>query len=187
MKILRWRKISLGPVLLAGLLVALLPLLAAAPAQAGWYSWLYPSYSYSYSGQNMHIWGQARQHNYGCGLKDCDTVDYVAAGAYRSSGAYRSNKARVSSATGFSGAGVSASVSTGGAGLGFSDYGSGCSHGWWSGGKYSVSVSFGGTDICHASTWGWLSSVKQTTTGGFRFGTHWEARATSRSVKIGGF
>jgi hypothetical protein len=29
--------------------------------------------------------------------------------------------------------------------------------------------------------------VTVTATGGFRFGSHWEARSTSRSVKVGGF
>jgi hypothetical protein len=134
----------------------------------------------------MRISAQARQHNYGCGLKDCDTVDNLAVYAYRTSGTYASNLARVSASTGFSGIGVSASVSSSGAvGLGFSDYGSGCSHGWWTGNATSASVSFGGTDICHASSWGWISSVSVTGTGGFRFGSHWEARSASRSVKVG--
>lgn len=176
-----------GRVVAALLMASALPLLTAPAAHADWSSWLYPSYSYSYAGQSMKVTGQARQHNYGCGLKDCDTVDYLKASTYRTSGSYSSNLARVSASTGFSGVGVSASVSTGAVGLGFSDYGSGCSHGWWTGGAYSASVSFGGTNICHASTWGWISDVKVTTTGGFRFGTHWEARSASRSVKVGGF
>lgn len=173
----------LGAALLAALTATCL---LAPPAHADWYSWLYPSYAYSYSGQNMQISGTARQHNYGCGIKDCDTVDYVSSAAARSGGSYDSNLARVSASEGFSGVGVGASVSASGLSLGFTDYGSGCSHDWWTGGKYSASVDFGGTDICKASTYGWISTVTATTAAGFRFGTHWEARSTSKSVDVGG-
>jgi hypothetical protein len=177
------RRLALAGV--GSVVAAMLPLVTAVPAHAEGYMWLMPEYEFTYGGQTQDVWGLALEHSYACGLKACNTVGSLAGGAYRVSGTYASNLVKYKSAIDYTGMGVSASLSAAGVSLTFSDYNTGCSHDWWDGGKYSVSVNFGSADICHASSWGTLTSVRLTATGAFRFGDHWEIRPVSNVWKIG--
>lgn len=148
--------------------------------------WMYPQTRWSVSGTNLHVWGKAYVHDYACGLKDCATGSnhYVQAG--RLSGRYGTNATRVSSAMKFTGAGISVSVSTSGASAGFSSYNDACSHGWWNGSATWVTVDFGSTVICKTSTWGWVSTMHTSATGGSRFGASWTVRSADAYVRVGG-
>ncbi len=155
----------------------------ATPSQAS--GWMYPQTYWTVSGSNLHVWGQAYVHDYGCGLKDCadGSNHYVQAG--RLSGAYASNATRASSSMKFTGVGISVSVSTTGGSAGFSAYNDACSHGWWDGSAYWVSVDFGSAVICKTSTWGWVSTMHTSVTGASRFGSSWSVRSNDRYVQVG--
>lgn len=172
--------------LLASAATAALALSAAAggaPAQAS--GWMYPQTYWSSNGTNLHVWGKAYVHDYACGLKDCadGSNHYVQAG--RLSGAYATNATRVSSAMKFTGAGLSVSVSASGASAGFSAYNDTCQHGWWDGSATWVSVDFGSSTICHSSTWGWVSTMHTSVSGGSRFGSSWSVRSADAYVQVG--
>jgi hypothetical protein len=85
----------------------------------------------------------------------------------------------------FTGAGISVSVSASGASAGFSAYNDACQHGWWDGSAYWVSVDFGSTVICKTSTWGWVSTMHTSATGGSRFGSSWTVRSADAYVQVG--
>jgi hypothetical protein len=77
------------------------------------------------SRENLHVWGQAYAHDYGCGLKDCADASNVYFQAGRLSGSAGSNAVRVSAATMFGGVGINVGVSfPAGVSAGFTDGGS---------------------------------------------------------------
>lgn len=160
-------------------------LVVAQPSQAS--GWMYPKTNWSANGTNLHVWGKGYVHDYACGLKDCadGSNHYVQAG--RLSGNYGTNLTRVSSSMKFTGSGISVSVSTTGGSAGFSAYNDSCSHGWWNGNATWVSVDFGSSVICKTSTWGWVSTMHTSVSGGSRFGANWSVRSADAYVKVGGF
>lgn len=173
---------ALGLCAAAAALVAMT--IAAPTAHAS--GWMYPQTYWTVNGSNLHVWGKAYVHDYGCGLKDCadGSHHYVQAG--RLSGNYGSNATRVSSAMKFTGAGISVSVSASGLSAGFTAYNDACQHGWWDGSSTWVSVDFGTSNICHTSTWGWVSTMHTSVTGGSRFGSSWTVRSADDYVQVGG-
>ena len=172
------------PVLALALLLS--AVVSAAPAQAS--GWSYPQVYWTVQSSNLHAWGHAYAHDYGCGIKDCATGSNLYIQAGRLSGAYGSNLVRASSSIAFDGVGIDVGVAIPlGVSAGFSDLGSSCSHGWWDGNSTWVSVDFGTGVICDVNTLGWVAGMTTTVTGGVRFGAAWTVRSGSNRVQLGGF
>lgn len=154
------------------------------PAGAGG-GWMVARTDWTTAGTKVHIYAEALWRNFGCGWKDCATVENLYFQAGRLSGPDRSNAARVNATVRFGGVGLDVGVAWPPSG-GFRDAGSSCQHGWWDGDAHWVAVDLGTDKVCETSTYGWVSNVDLAASGGLRFGGTWSVRTASRTKSLGG-
>ncbi len=174
---------------IVGVLVTFLMVLTvgANEAQADTNGWLTPSTSWSQYNGNMSVYGESYYNNWGAWGKDYAKATDLYFRASKNSGSGVSSATRVKGAVSFGGVGIEVSVSyPAGVSAGFVDIGSTCDHGYWDGNATYVSVDFGSGTICDTSTWGWVSNVSLTITGGSRFGGSWSVRTATRNRDLGG-
>lgn len=156
-----------------------------SPASASTDGWISNGHNL-YVGSGSHqAWVQAWYSNYACGLKDCASGGWLDARMTTFAGT-RGNLNRVREGIKFTGAGISVSVSTSSAGGSFSAYNDACTSTDSSyGTSYSgYARSYTGDWVCHTSTWGWVSSMVASNTGGVRYGSSWYNQPVSASVSL---